>query len=297
MIEIGDIPAWLKMQALACANPLFFALRNRVAFRRAGYEEDPSDERGLTAATRPMLASARATQLTERYALESIRLRITPLTFLNAIHYIDILDQLFAKMPELRDALPGEDSVPIDVLDIGAKNFESALALGPVFRSARVGAGERGEVRLTGVEIDAYRVYRSRHSRADVAIYYLSLVERPESGSPHRFLPEDLLGHEGAYDAITWFHPFLDAYPLLHWGLPRWKLQPEAMFDKMMALLKPGGVAIVVNQEPKEKEMQTEMMERMGVAFESFDIELSFAREKKVAYAHVIRKERNAEPD
>lgn len=127
-------------------NPLFFAARQRLAFRRAGYAERPGSGPALDRAQRVRLAGPRAAELAARYGLEALRPRLADATWLVVLSFADLLDRVVAFEPALAD-LPE----PAAVLDVGAKNFEAAPALLHVLARAGRGDGSAPRlVRLTG---------------------------------------------------------------------------------------------------------------------------------------------------
>ena len=296
----------LQNIALGLANPVLFALRQAMGFKRGGYREAPGGDETLSEREQELLADPRARELTERYDLESLRPNLKKRTWLTQLFYLDLLDRLDGRFG-FATKLQGKT----DVLEVGAKNFESAPALHRFFGRAFTGERDSGgesetkselytqrNIRLTGVELDAFRIYRGWHSRADFANYYLGLLKKEGEGSSpdgkkgetetHRYIAGDVMDHSDRCDVIAWFHPFLDAYPLLRWGLPRRYLEPEALFDHVMGRLRPGGVMIILNQEEHEKEQQIAMFEARGLRYESLDINYVFTRTKSRGYAHVV---------
>jgi hypothetical protein len=294
-----EIKAQLEMAALALANPLFFALRGMLRFRRAGYAESSAEGHALVPPElKRALASDRARALETRYRIApTVQQRLSPASLLQVLYFMDLLDTAleragFAGASLAR--LEGDSFAPIDTLDIGAKNFISSIALWHVLEPppAHATPAPRGAL-LTGVEIDGWRILRGWHSRCDMANYYLGLLPASESARKHTFQTLDFLQLSGQFDFITWFHPFLDAYPLLHWGLPRRLLRPEPMFRHMLARLRPGGVALVVNQEPHENIEQMRLIAAAGPAIAqhaAFEHASPFAPQQALRYLHVLHK-------
>ncbi len=227
-------------------NPAAYALRQRIAFRRGGYREGPLDLSRVSPRLREQLQGSRAQELAAKYAVPMHTLSHAAYT--KSLFACDVLDRLHTIAPIV---LPTGN-----LLDIGCKNFETAPGL---FRAARTLSSH--EIDLTGVEIDAYPVYRNLHSRADAAHYYLSLLP-----GEHRYLPDDVRALQGQFGLITWFFPFVTTAPLLWWGLPERFFAPEALFQHVLTLRQPGGSLIVTNYTPEEAEIQAELFARAGIS-------------------------------
>ena len=283
-----------KLAALAMVNPAFFALRNFVQFRRAGYSESAEEDSAPQPEQRlQTLSGKRARELELHFGLDAtLRQRLSTVSWSMTLYYADLLEAAFARAEFARSALlqlAEQNTGPIDALDIGAKNFISSIAIQRVMQGI---APERG-VCLSGVEIDGWRILRGWHSRHDMAQYYLSLLPPAAPGRQHAFLPMDFMRLEGQFDFITWFHPLLDAYPLLHWGLPRRLLKPEAMFAQMLARLRPGGIALIVNQEPHEDEFQRSLIADAGsqiMRHVAFEHSSAFSLHQRPGYLHLLQK-------
>lgn len=288
----------LEMALLAVLNPIFFRLRSAIRFRRAGYEEAPEPLDRVSESLRESLASTRADQLRTQYDLARFEPRLRRESFISVLYFADLLDSIFNASELLNESRwpkpeGGEPAPQLRILDIGSKNFECAPALASVV-GRRLGDSRAGGLTLAGIELDAFRIYRNFHSRADVGHYFSRLAgDANQRGSEketrsHRYIAGDLLKHEGTYDLITWFHPFLDAYPLLHWGLPRGRLRPRELFDHALGLLAPGGCCVILNQEEHERDTQRALIEAGGAEFEAFEITLVFRGKARIGYVFVL---------
>lgn len=311
-VEDGQV--WLESRMLTAANPLFFMLRRKVAFGRSGYAEGPHSDSQPTPDFAKWMTSPAAAQLIHRYELEDFRARMSPGSFASMVRFSDLLSGALdgarhgtsetgnsqtgnsgaaAAIEALRiddpseEHQPGTASEPLRVLDIGSKNFEAAPAIHRVLRRETGGR----PVRLTGIEIDAHRVYRSLHSRADVARYYLSLIPEPRPG--HRYLAADFLTHTDSYDVITWFKPFLTDYAHLRWGLPAHLLRPEPMIRHLLDRLSPNGLAIIVNQNDHEAEIQRGLLSNAGATFTSTIQPDASQPSDRPVHVHIVRPPKN----
>ncbi|MFG0318031.1 MAG: hypothetical protein ACF8XB_12215, partial [Planctomycetota bacterium JB042] len=172
----------LERAALATFNPLFYRLRSTLRFRRGGYREAPARGAHLSPTMSLWIGGDRSRALAERYDVGPMHAHLHLGSYALALLRLDLLDLVAARAPDLVAPHAGGT---LRLLDVGAKNFDSAIALERFFRT-RVAPPS-----LTGIEIDAFRVYRGLHSRADVAHYYLSLL--PAAVPPHRYLAGDVL--------------------------------------------------------------------------------------------------------
>lgn len=214
MNEIDRLPWSERLEAWA--NRFFFRLRSRIRWQRDGYRESgahlPTDEKTL--------------RLLARYQ-PVYEGRFAPQTLADNLQWLELLDSI-------RDQLAWQPTGPLNVLDVGAKNFYYAPTLVAFWQSF----GQ--PVTLTGIELDAFRVYRDRHSRADYAAWYAKDLAT--------YLAGDALTHQGRYQAISLFYPFVLPSPLIKWGLPLHAFQPGRLLDHIWTLLDPGGLLVVVNQ-------------------------------------------------
>lgn len=170
----------------------------------------------------------------------------------------------------------------IDILDIGSKNWFYAEGEYNFFKYN----DHEKDISLTGIELDAYRLYTNLYSRLDYASYFIRNLENT------RYIAGDFTHHKGNYDYITWFFPFVTKEPLLYWGLPLKFFKPDAMLEHAYSLLKPHGTLIIVNQGEKESIEQENLLKSLNIpyskkgTFESIFLDFSFER-----YVTVIIKE------
>lgn len=274
-----DGRAWLESRLLGATNPLFYRLRGALAFRRAGYREDrcaglPVDEPLAT-----WVNGDEARRASDDHALRRFAEGLAPATWAASVRVAHLLASILDRVGMARLACAAPRA-----LDIGSRNFDYAPGL---FALLERRAQSPAQPALTGIEIDAFRVYRTLHSRHDVACYYLSQL--PGGERRHRFIAGDLLDHTERYDFITWFKPFLTPYPILRFGLPGRLLQPERLLRHMLARLSPGGVAIIVNQNEYEDAKQRGLLTAAGARCESFVIADPARPIDHPAFAHVLR--------
>ena len=142
---------------------------------------------------------------------------------------------------------------PLVVTDIGARNF----VFGPVIDDTMKSWGRDAEIH--GIEIDAHRLLWGFHSRADYGNYY---AKKMRSGFFHA---DDFLNWNRATDIALLLNPFVSKEPLLSWGLPISKLQPETLFQHVMKTLKPNnGVLLLSCPSPEELQIAQLLASKAG---------------------------------
>lgn len=114
----------------------------------------------------------------------------------------------------------------LKVLDIGSKNWAYVKGEYKFFKQFTP------ELRLDGVEIDAYRLYSNFYSRYEVAKFYTKNL------AGVNYFPDNLLNINNEYDYIVWFLPFVTQYPHKRWGLPEKYFMPEKLLNHAFNILK-----------------------------------------------------------
>jgi SAM-dependent methyltransferase len=162
----------------------------------------------------------------------------------------------------------------LQILDIGSKNWFYAEGEYSFFK---YNSFEK-EIYLTGIELDAYRLYTDLYSRYDYAAYYIRNLNNTN------YIAEDFLCHQDNYDYITWFFPFVTTDPLINWGLPLKFFKPQDMLEHAYSLLKPNGTLIIVNQGKEECIEQENLLVKLSIpyspkgCFKSVFLDFSFER-------------------
>ncbi len=271
---------WMRV-----VNACFFPLRNRIQFRRGHYDQDlGTGGDALSDSVRAAMSGSRAAELIETYGLEVLVDKLEPVAWRSTLFICDLMD-----------CLCGSQNVDLDgfeelsVLDVGAQNFQSAPGL--FFGLSRFGGMDIGrQVILSGIELDAFRVYSTFQSRFDAAHYFIRLIEDFDNSaqSAHRFIDGDVMEHHEKYDLVTWFRPFLFEYTHLCWGLPRSRFSPQVMFEHVLGLVRPGGYCLIVNQEPEEDLLQIQMLSELGVSFQSMQWDSPFHLVEHPVYMHIV---------
>jgi SAM-dependent methyltransferase len=235
-MAFSPLTAWTDL-----SNTLDLTLRNRLTWSPPARERAEADV---------STGDPREPVWTDRYALGPARNRMTATRWARNLAVVELLE---ASVSGLWPRQPGWGS--LRVLDIGSKNFDYVDALAGFFSWANAG----GPVEVTGIEVDAHRRYTDLRTRRAWADHYASFVP----GS--RYLAGDLEDHQGRYDAVTWFFPFVSEFPLRRWGLPHRLFRPQALFDHAWDLLEPGGTMVIVNLNAAEEALQQGLIRARGL--------------------------------
>lgn len=223
-------------------NQFLFYLRNRVKFNRGSYKESKTsaEEQAEWIASLPKEEQARIQahnriigEVIHSLSLTSQRRTWATLDLLSAIPetiYSNWQKTLGSQAPKL--------------LDAGCQDFSRAPAIQSFFRSQGLAP------HLTGVELDAYGILASMHSRADRANYFARLAESTKFHSGDFFTID--FPHQ--FDAILCFYPFVSPHPALAWGLPYEFGDASKWIQAIKKNLKKSGLAIVVHQGDWEEE-------------------------------------------
>ena len=229
----------------APAAEVGFLLRRSLRWRRGApqFRGEPKDE--LFAAAPATAAELAA--LAEAYALAPLR------TAASVSHWLANLACLRG-LARLADAagvpMPAAADGSVRAIDVGSGDFHYAFALQRWL--ARTGVDAPRPVDLLGVELDGHGVYRDGRARADHAAAHAALAAC--DGATVRYEVADATrGRWPTVDVATAFFPFLSAYACLQWGLPVSRLRPRRFVQRAVAMVRPGGWIVVVNQTASER--------------------------------------------
>lgn len=163
---------------------------------------------------------------------------------LENLYTTDILSQAFVKR--------GEN---LQVLDIGCKNWFYAKGEYDFFKRFCK------NIKLDGIEIDAFRLYSNFYNRYEVAKYYTKGLINTN------YIVGNMLDLRDKYDYIIWFLPFVVYEPHKYWGLPKKYFYPEKLLEHAYSLLKQNGQMLIINQGEKEYEVQKLMLDKLGITY------------------------------
>lgn len=190
----------------------------------------------------------------EKYHLQEFKNNSTRRNYLENLAVIELLESCF-----LTPSLLSENNENIiKILDIGSKNWFYASGEWSFFKYNN----RKKEIFITGIELDAFRVYSNFHTRCDYAHFYIKNLQNT------RYIAKDFLQHKDKYDYIIWFFPFVTEFPLQEWGLPLSKFKPTEMLRHAYDSLNYGGKILIVNQDEKEYAIQENLLKNLKFNYE-----------------------------
>lgn len=218
-------------------NHFFFFLRSHFKLSKSGYTEIPARENFKT----NEIQKRKITNLKKIFSVHFEE----QFNQIHALENYNYLDLLFHAFEAAKISIPRNASV----IDVGSKNFSYAAALHAFFHPEN----------LTGIEIDAYKLYHDGHSRYDYARYFSNQL-------PNTFyLAEDFCRLNLNADIITCFYPFVFIEPLLAWTLPIKHFKPAEIFNRMAKCLNKHGLLVLVSQGDDEAEKAKDLTKKSGL--------------------------------
>ena len=236
-------------------------LRNHVDFslrQGARLTARPVDHRNTS---RPDILSAYPAEIREKaggviarlrsvYHFDAVEAGFEARDLQENYFYLAMLDEVFSRS---QAAFPET----LTAADIGPSSWFYVQALAAAL--TWYGVSVPRALRLTGYEVDAYRLYSDFHTRKDHALGNMrGLAGVTYVDQPFRAQPD-------TYDVLTTFFPFVFEKDLLEWGLPGSLFQPDVLLAAAFASLKPGGMLVIVNQGEQEHEAQEELLRQHGI--------------------------------
>ena len=229
-------------------NQLGLGWRNLAAVPLIGFSERAEPKEAIFAHD-PAMAE-RADALTEHYALHNLKTRCSRARWKETLAFLEWLEVFQAVDPDF--CRPSPEST-LRWLDAGSRNWTYAEAMYCFIRKNHPGA-----FRLDGIELDPNRRFANLCLRKQEAAFYI------------RDLPEAHY-HEGSVldwrepaEVITHFLPFVFSDPLLSWGLPLSRFEPQAILGHELSLLSPGGSLLIINQDQDEADEQECLLSAMA---------------------------------
>ena len=218
-------------------HALWFGLSERIRWSRKPYHE-VSVGRLTNLAT---WQSACIESLQARYGI-CFESRYGRHTSLANYAYLDLLDQAWAA---------ADRPVPTGglVTDVGCANFWYAQTLHRFFRPAK----------LTGVDVEGYRLYPTGYSRYDAAAGYVA--DLPQTS----FVAADYCEMDEQVDIITAWFPFVTPAPVLAWRLPLTVFSPGRLLTRIARNLAVGGTLFMVNQGTDEADVAAAYCRQAGL--------------------------------
>jgi hypothetical protein len=247
----------LTQRLRSLRHRFWFGLSERLRWSRGAFQETPALELPLL----PLEQAQRIAALQTRYQVR-FEANLSAATSVNNYEYLDILDRAWENCGVSRP----EGGV---VCDVGCASFWYAATLNAFFRPRR----------LTGIEVEGYRLFRGGHARVDYALGY---IEREPNT---HFVIADYLDHTEPADVITAWFPFLTPSSILAWRLPLSLLRPAGMMRGVYRNLAPGGLFIMINHGFEEAALGSELCDAAG-----------FERVWKAAQPSTLNRERGKPP-
>lgn len=208
---------WTSFQSLH--NEFWFFLRRSLRWRRGSYsEQSPS--------LIPMPVEAQ--EINTRYDFTATGLRLLPRRWIYNLATLWYLERFFTNI-----LIPEK----IEILETGCQNFSRLPALRAFFQR------KSANVSITGMELDAFVPVQGFCTLWDQAQYFIKLQD---DGA--QYLAGDYFQHQGVYDLVICFYPFVSASPALAWGLPARFSGAEKWLKAFENSLRSGGYVLVVHQ-------------------------------------------------
>ncbi len=227
-------------------NRFGLGFRSLVKWKRGNYIEfNESKEQLFAGRTNHAELELCEEQLRDKYNLQFQYSHSTRNRYLETLNYLEYLETM------LDNVILNEANNP-HWLDVGSKNFSYAESI------YRFLEKQTNDFSLTGIELDAFRIYRDFYSRFDYAQYYIHHLPNAT------YEVGNILHQRGEYDIISHFLPFIFLEPILKWGLPHSEFAPNKILLHIVSLLKPNGILLIVNQGEDEFEKQKLLIERLN---------------------------------
>jgi len=222
-------------------NQLTFSLRQWCRLQKSGFIEsnDPflADVKEVSADWEKHHLAPLFDSLDAQYHITPLKNGLSPLRWLETLTYLHHIDWMLAQ-----STINTPQYTIKNWLDIGCKNWGYVEAIHQVMQ--KLSPDQHFE--MTGIELDAFRLYGNFHTRWDYAQTFIQPIPQAH------YIARDVLQHQGAYDVISWFLPFVFEDPCLAWGLPLTHFKPKALLNHVVQLLKPNGLLLIVNQGADE---------------------------------------------
>ena len=220
--------------------------------------------------------TSRVALFRQKYHLDLLYKESSKANYRINLYYVEMLEKaLDISGCSLPDA--------INVADIGASHWFYVRALYAVMRWWRQPVGRT--VRLSGYEVDAYRVYGDLYSRYDYAEAYIGGLEGVH------YIDTAFKRQVDIFDVIVVLFPFILKEDHLKWGLPGHHYQPQKLLDDAWKSLNPGGLLVIANQGEREKAAQEKLLQMANFSsWRGFQFQSLFYRYPISHHVWVIEK-------
>ncbi len=239
---------------------LGFQLSQKIRWKGLPIKEAAHDE--LNSYFPP---TERGRQLVDRYGLVPWSGKLSRSTWDELLGTLDLLDQIPVHFFGEGAGKGAKDGRVFNALDVGAKSWRYLGALKSWLE--RQFSADVGSIALTGVELDAFRLYRNLRTGFSYGRYFAKQFS--EEKFCCRYEAMDVLDWQKRADLISWFFPFVTPSAHLAWGLPEKLFEPAAIFSHVERLLYPGGRLLMANPGEWEWEIAKQLMGRLKLIFET----------------------------
>ncbi|MBS4029460.1 MAG: hypothetical protein KGZ58_12590 [Ignavibacteriales bacterium] len=224
-------------------NEAGFFLRSQFRWRQKKYIEQNEPRLGLFSNRKnEQYLLLREKKLLEEYDLSGIQNRSSKTRYIETLTYLDYLTQL---LPVNSLQQNGE----LRWLDVGAKNWAYVESIYRLLEKCH------SDFILTGIELDANRLYRDFYRRRDYAHSYIEHLPKA------KYIAGNVFTHKKKYDVVSCFLPFVFPEPCLKWGLPLRFFSPTEFLSHLVSLLNENGVLLIINQDEDEFIAQGKLFE------------------------------------
>ena len=180
-------------------------------------------------------AEARAAELYLRYDLEPLACLSTRSQYRKNLYLLDSLEKATQGL-----SLHFRENRGTTAIDIGSQDWYYVFALERWLRKHN--RSNREPVKLTGIELDAYKLCTGFRSRIDYAIAYAEQTGNPDV----RYVVDDFRKwREEGHDILFLFYPLVLRYQQLLWGLPLHVFDPEGIVASAAISIRSGGWMVV----------------------------------------------------
>lgn len=229
-------------------NAIDYPVRQLVRLRRGAPALPAEPKAGLFS---PAVAGE-VERLVDAYDLADWRRESGRTDFAASLFYLQMLERAFQ---EAGVRLPAQ----VTALDAGCGDWFYVQPLYGLLRSYGLEGPPPRQVRLDGVELDAWALYEGFRSRCDWAQAFAAGL----TGATYR--PGDLRRYTAPVDLAFMLFPFLFPDDLREWGLPKRYLQPLAYLRHVWSLVKPGGWLVIANLGEAERSRQHQLLAEAGI--------------------------------
>ncbi len=263
----------LKLFRENLKNIIDFNLRNTLKLKRKVTHLKNEQKQGLFASLpqeTQALAEDKEQIFYNKYNLEHLKNNSSKLEYIENLTVLEILENYFPQTKIKQDE---------HILDVGAKNWHYIEALYNFFKN------KAPSVSISGIEIDAYRMYINFHTRYDYAMHRINHMPNVH------YIVGDVLEHKDKYDNILVFYPFVTPEPLVRWGLPLSKLKPEQLIKHLYDIVNPNGSILIVNQFENEYLLIKIILDNLGHEYKDFgEYTSSFIHNKNRRFVLLVNK-------